>query len=170
VILHHGRSVSQGHYTVLCKHEQQNRWYEFDDENVNQKSMEAIHRAAQTDAPYILVYEQQESNSESNNETEQTTNQSDQDLSLETLFSIESLVQLSTPTVIQEEEEKEEEEEDSSVKRTRSTKKQTQPKSVTTQRTDTRTTRKNGKQTVVKPDLRPLSQRRIVTSRKTNQR
>lgn len=52
VVVHHGRAVDQGHYTVLCRHSS-SHWFEFNDHQVTEIPPEAV---AQTQA-YILIYE-----------------------------------------------------------------------------------------------------------------
>lgn len=56
VIYHHGTSLSHGHYTASCRHDEKGKWYKFDDKLVME---ERIGNICNNDA-YVLFYRRRE--------------------------------------------------------------------------------------------------------------
>ena len=52
-VIQHFGGVSFGHYIALCKNEINNKWYEYDDGNIVEKSIEEVE---DNPSAYLLFY------------------------------------------------------------------------------------------------------------------
>jgi ubiquitin C-terminal hydrolase len=61
-VSNHMGTCNCGHYTSYCKNEINNKWYEFDDENIIHIPSENLEKEIITDKAYILFYKRQLNN------------------------------------------------------------------------------------------------------------